>query len=301
MRRSRTYVRISGGLGNQLFQYAFGRAVSDRLNSDLVLEKKTGYENDIFNRRFKLDKLFDNITYVEDNELSSFLIDTNILSRIIRKLLLKIGANRTKYYRERQKFVFDEKIMSLPAGILYEGYWQNVQYFDSIKYGLIQSMILRDEKLLQMLTYVGIDDNAVALHLRYPHAYIDGIKHKGTDDFYITISEEYYAACIKDMLCKVPKAKFVVFSDNSEWAEKFIKSYKEDMNYVLVKNNDEIMDFKLMCSCKHFIISNSTYSWWAAYIGESDTSEIMAPLNWFKHVPLHAYGLFPNNWTLIQN
>lgn len=301
MRKSRTYIRISGGLGNQLFQYAFGRAVSDRLNSDLVLEIKSGYENDIFKRRFKLDELFDNINYVGDNEFSGFLSDTRILSRIIRKIYLFIGPNLTKYYRERQKFVFDDKAMKLSAGTFYEGYWQNFQYFDSIKLGLLQTMLLKDDKVLQMAANMGVDDNAVALHLRYPHAYVDGIKHKGTDDFYITISEEYYVSCIKDMLLKVPRAKFIVFSDNPDWAEKIIKFNNYDLNYVLVKNNDEIIDFKLMCSCRHFIISNSTYSWWAAYIGERDNSVIMAPLYWFKQVPLRALGFFPKQWTLVQN
>ena len=277
--------RLKGGLGNQMFQYAFARSLNLKYpTSKLYLEYSL--LNQERSRKLGL------IHYKISKEL--FVCDNNIFrfnNPIYNWILFKFSS--TPYYFERKVSDFDSHISSIRHGI-FDGYWQSPRYFDKYKAILSEEFtpLKLDRDISKQCDKIE-NCNSVAVHIRRTD-YLQ----KSNKSIYANCSKKYYSNCIK-FICKVlEKPEFFVFSDDYNWVKK--NQIFDGLNYNFVSNKD-FEDIFLMSKCKHFIIANSTFSWWGAYLGEKPNSIILAPTNWFNPKFKSQFQIYPKNWIKIIN
>lgn len=145
-------------------------------------------------------------------------------------------------------------------------YFQNPKYFEGY------------EEEIKQLFGEGIGYlEQVGVHVRRAANPINPSEPKYSENpFYINLSEtDYYERA----MAMFPNEKFIVFSDDPEWCK---EKWKDNSNVQVMEKGNEIEDFNLLASCKHFIIANSTFSWWAAYLCPNETKKIIAPRQWYS-------------------
>lgn len=272
-------VRLSGGLGNQMFQYAFGRAMCHKHGEKLYLDT-SAYARDR-KRDFELQKYA--IVRREGAFLQSFWYNC------IRFLEHRIGhgeklAKYLHYFREAEVFrLYD---FSHVKGY-FDGCWQNEQYLEGIAEELRQEFVYREMQLSQeqedILASIECE-SSVAIHVRRGD-YLDAECQR----IYSLPGKEYYREAIDYMIRNVEKPHFYVFSDDIEWCKENFLDFGIRMTFIDgAINRNQHEDFAMMKACKHFIIANSTFSWWASYLAIAEGKKVVAPKCWFVNDDLNA-------------
>lgn len=272
-------VKLMGGLGNQLFIYAFGRVVSCMLNKELCLDisyfdfsrpSHAVYGLHPFNIKGLVGNypFQDSTTWVLNSEGNSkvnfyenFSADIFSVDRIETPAYFN---GFYQYVREHNKLFISDDFFNDYADIIH----------DDLKYTYSLSDFAR-EIIHEMDKY-----DSILLHVRHGD-YADNI------DFGFC-SKEYYQNAIDIISSKVVNPKFYIFSDDIEWTKQNLEinyphtfvDYDEKID-VIGRGHAELL--KIMSSCKHFIIANSTYSWWAAFLGENKNKIIISPEPWFQN------------------
>lgn len=295
-------VKLYGGLGNQLFQYALGRSISNKTGYPLKLDSRSGFIDDFFKRSFSLFKFKISCEIANSNILNNrFALKKNIFGKIYRRISSSLPISLRKYYKEKKQFVFSPNIFNIKDGTYIDGYWQNLNYFEDIRDVLVNEIKIKGDTgdIFKKINKHITQSNSVAIHLRFPHAFSEGKLHKKADKKYSKVKTEYYIKAINYFMQKEQNVCFFVFSDNLEWAKKVMKSVKSNQNYIIVDTGSDIEDFELMKNCKHFIISNSTFSWWASYLSNYINKRVIYPSLWFNQKFTQPINLFPDSWTSI--
>ncbi|MCC8423979.1 alpha-1,2-fucosyltransferase [Mucilaginibacter sp. UR6-11] len=289
-------VKIIGGLGNQLFQYAFSKAIEAKANTRVyhdVEDLNNNYElrkNGLMHFNVKL-----NSATKEQIESAS-----SVFNKIIFKfsLLFKglISQKKIKYYSE-QKSMLDFGVFSDVTDLYLNGYWQSEKYFSDIE-DLIRSefeiITAPSEGNLKFIKLIN-NSNSVSLHIRRG----DYINNPSAQQIYHTCSLDYYEAAIKYIAKRVEDPVFFVFSDDMTWVKANLHS---SFKLVFVDENDgdtAYEDLRLMSKCKHNIIANSTFSWWGAWLNNHLNKIVISPKIWFKNEKKSSENLLPKSWITI--
>lgn len=285
--------RLIGGLGNQMFQYALGRYLALKNNTELKLDM-SDFET------YKLHKY----------SLDAFNIQKNVASKNeigrLKKFKRKLGrrwflhnaffTKNLKYFEEKQ-FNFDPDIMKLSGDVYLDGYWQTEKYFKDIEpiirndFSFTLPQGEKDKEISKLISGCA----AISIHIRRADYVADATANKAHG----TCPIEYYAKAVELLKEKVDNPHFFVFSDDHEWVKENIK-----INYPTVyvdHNNAETnyQDLRLMASCKHNIIANSSFSWWGAWLNANPNKIIIAPKKWFADTGRNDSDLIPSKWTRI--
>jgi hypothetical protein len=262
-------VLLSGGFGNQLFQYAAGKQLSIKYNMPLKLDLSflEAEAVDYTKRSFELNKL----------RISAEIATPEEVERVKQK-------NRGKLFkraqiRERKLFPLDIK---LNAGCDYylNGYWQSDNYFKEVEEIIRKEFVfkenLEDEYFTDLQEQIRSSDS-VSVHFRRG----DYITNKPANALFETCSPEYYQKAVDLIAKRIRQPKLFIFSDDIAWVQKY---FKTTYPTVFVDKSDILQhsDFRLMSMCKHHIIANSTYSWWAAWLNPNKEKTVIAPKKWFK-------------------
>jgi len=293
-------VRLTGGLGNQMFQYACGRAVSLHWNTCLMLDhsflEDKSYRPDFTYRDYALNAFgIDKKVSVED--LTKLGFKKAYFSPLNAKLSWKSFLHGYKYYHEKGLH-FKDEVFFLGPKLYLSGYFQSEKYFEKI------SNVIRDDFKFSpiqngqnslLLNKIQSYSNSVSLHIRRGDFLTAG---KGTVHF--TCTPEYYQKAISIIKSKMGNPYFFVFAqDDEDWARENIKF--ED-SYEFIGNNNygslSFEDLRLMSCCKNHIIANSSFSWWGAWLNPNPNKIIISPKNWLKKVP-DIPDLIPNYWIKI--
>ena len=293
-------VRLCGGLGNQMFQYAAARSLAYFLNSTLKIDSfqfKKKYISNVTNREFELNKL--NISAIQASQWEilklnqfenlqakkSFSIFSPILSVILK----------SKVIRERS-FAFDPSIFSHSGNLYLDGYWQSEKYFLGI-----QELIRREFSIRVPLSkesqifYEQIKSRtSVSLHVRRG----DYILNPETNEFHGVCSLSYYKECIDKISTLVNKPNFYIFSDDPDWAKQNLE-IKHPTTFVSSGSGKSYEEMFLMSQCNHHIIANSTFSWWGAWLNQQPNKIVLSPKKWFNRNDIDTSDLIPENWIRI--
>jgi len=283
-------INITGGLGNQLFQYAFGRALSIKNKCQLKLDISS-YQNyewhDYSLRPFSIRENFADKSDCEllKGEKVSF----------VQKIKQKIFNNKKFYYSEKD-LRFNEKYKNLANPAYISGYWQSEKYFKQVE-EIIRNefkIVIPPSKPNQKLIKKIEKENAVSLHVRRGN--YANIKH--VNKVHGTSPLSYYNDAIKVLIPKIPDPVFYIFSDDIEWAKKNLIINNETVFVDFNNNTTDFEDMRLMSMCKHHIIANSTFSWWGAWLNDSKSKIVIAPKIWFNDVNMNnqTANLIPSNW-----
>jgi hypothetical protein len=278
--RRRLVFRIAGGLGNQLFQYATGRRMALQNGLPLTLDHISGFPRDFYRRKYLLDLFNIRCEYVGDHESYATLT-----GRIRRRLQVRLNRGRPL---ERKRFVL-EGDQSLHPELLdyrvthpvyFEGYWQHEEYFRDIRDHLLEELTLREPpdaenaRLGERIASV----EAVCLHVRQlrnvPN--IPDAKPIPTAPGE-HLDSTYYQRAAERLAERVTNPHFFVFADYPNWAREHIH-LPHPVEYITHNGADkDYEDFRLMTRCRHFVLANSTFSWWAAWLGRNPDKVVIAP------------------------
>ena len=274
--------KVMGGFGNQLFCYACGYAVAKNSNRKLIIDTSQ-QDNDLF-RRVDIVQLNieydDRITFKKGN---SFL-DRAIFNKI--KLFGNVGFF-TKRIKERRCYSYQDDIFDYNKGNIYlNGYWQSYKYFEKYRAELLE-MFTPKVALKKKQPIMSSHNTRVAIHIRRGDYISIGCN----------IDLSYYDNAIKYFNNTLPdKPIYYVFSDDADFARDFIKRYP-NLEMLVVENNSvnkTIEDFYLMTSCSHFVIANSSFSWWAAWLGRNADKIVICP-----EVNFWTGDFYPTEWKKI--
>lgn len=285
-------LRLRGGLGNQMFQYASAKKISLENKENILIDDLTGFINDKeYKRKFQLDNF--SIDYQKINKniffLSIYLLRIKIYYFLKKKLKFKI----INYYDD------DDSLSDLNFKdnryIFLNGLWQNYKYFESIRKILIKEFSLKDLKI-NVDDYINNFDssNHVAVHIR---------NYDKNKKFENNLPRSYYEKAFDYFGKHLDNPVFLIFSDDILYANKITNNLK----YKVVINENkypkkEILDFNLMLQFKNFIIANSTYSWWPAYLSDYPDKKILYPnkKSDMYHSKQWNFDLnVPKDWILI--
>jgi hypothetical protein len=280
------YLRLMGGLGNQLFQYAAGRSLADKWNVELVIDDRyvrrkshhTGLALDAFNIRARL---------MGNSERQGFSEVKIRLARWFKKVIRPLG----KVFWETQ-YNFDPSMDTTPVGQLMIGFWQSEKYmYDRhqlrLDFELKAPLTEPAQKLSEVIDAV----ESVALHVRRG----DYLKDQKTNARHGLCSQSYYQSAIDLVLAEKPKAEFFVFSDDPKWVETHLQLPLQ-CTYVSASNIAAQEDLVLISGCKHQIIANSTFSWWGAWLNNNCDKIVVCPTPWFDDSTIASQDLLPANW-----
>lgn len=280
--------RLMGGLGNQMFQYAAGRALAVSNNCDLKLDV-SGYKNYTLHNGYELNLFKIQAGIATDVEISGFVKGQTRWSRFIsKKLKLK-----NKSHLIEKNFDYDPSFFEIKRPIYIDGYWQSYQYFESIESQLKLELTptTRLSGLNLTISKQMAKCNSVSLHIRRGD-YVSNLEANKTHGF---IGIEYYNKAISFIHEQVLHPHFFVFSDDIAWAR---ENLGLTINVVFINHNQgrsSFEDMRLMSLCKYNIIANSSFSWWGAWLNTNPNKIVIAPKQWFANMQ-DTSDLMPENW-----
>jgi hypothetical protein len=249
-------VRILGGLGNQMFQYAYAKTLENRgLKVKLDLSSFKKYK---LHGGYQLDKYHIDIQSAKSTTL----------------LFHKINPFKTV---KEKSLLFAETLLSLKGNKYVKGYFQTEKYFEEIRNTLLTEFVINQKLSFQsdcMAQLINDSENSCSLHIRRG----DYISDKKANSVHGTCDLGYYKKaidCINDAYLDV---RFFIFSDDISWTKENLSI--ENAQYVDV-NSIPHEDLYLMSLCTHNITANSSFSWWGAWLNKNKNKTVIAPKNWF--------------------
>jgi len=252
--------KIQGGLGNQLFQWAYGKFLSIKYKTELFLDLNF-YKYQIGNtpRDFELIK-FPNFIYNPPT------------------------PNNKKTIQISDDFNYKELSYDNNHNYYLNGYWQSEKYFKNIS-DTIKNELRPTNEILEKLNSK-IKKKSVSLHVRRTD-YID------SNGFHPTQPIEYYNNALNII---GNYNQILIFSDDISWCKNNLK-YE---NSIFIENQTSIEDLWLMSLCEHNIIANSSFSWWGAWLNNNENKKVIAPKKWFgEHANLNTDNIIPDNWIKL--
>jgi len=291
-------VKLIGGLGNQMFQYALGRRVA--LERGVPLKLDLSWFESQNKRKFELDQF--NITA----EIAS-PEDINQLLPYSRNRLLRGVYNRVEkwipyqkrfIFREQSFGNFDPHVLKVDGIRYFDGYWQSEKYFRPIEariradFTLKQPLSSADQALAAEMC---ANPHLVSIHIRRG----DYVSDYRTIQMHYVCTPDYYNAAMRLINARLKgKAFFYVFSDDPGWCRSGVDYPSE---YKIVSNGERSAAHELvvMSKCRHAIISNSSFSWWSAWLGSDSHSIVITPAKWLANTHNSTLDLIPENWIKL--
>lgn len=272
-------VRLRGGLGNQMFQYATARSLSLKTCVKLELdgsELGKGGQRALGLNYFSLP--------------TEIRVNNSVLSKYIRRL----SITRTSF-REK-KFGFDDRFKLLRSPVDLAGYFQSEKYFVEHRQDILRDFTLKAEYVenIKALSEKHIPvDSAISLHVRRG----DYTNNKNRD-LYAQLGEQYYNQAIHLIKQRTSGPHTLcVFTDDVNWVTENL-NLPQGSKIISQYTSHDIEDLMLMSQCSHHIIANSTFSWWAAWLNPSATKVVVAPRQWFgaSKSTIDTSDLIPTTW-----
>ena len=254
-------VKLQGGLGNQMFQYAFGKNISKLTNRKLILDlsflKRRDFGPDFVYRNYDLDVfLIDDVLlvdgYNDDYELIVDDFNPNVTEESITLFMNDILHKKTET-------------------IYLDGYWSSPEYFNEIDFEFKKEFLIDSFGLLENIQTT----NSVMINVRRT----DFVNN----DFHGSYGKEYILKGISKLKNQFDDLSFFIFSDDIDWC---LEHLSDIPNSTIVSHDYKGEKFSnylyLMSQCKHFIIPNSTFAWWAAYLSKHKNKKVLYPEIWLK-------------------
>lgn len=284
---------ITGGLGNQMFQYAVGYALAKKNNDS--------YKIDISHLTKDYQKA-SKVAVPREYQLNQFQISAEILptlhiqeknklqkvfGRAYRYLMMG-DLLQTKFVRDESPWEYQPELMKCAGSVYLCGFWQSWKYFDSCRDDIRKEFQIKKDALSEKAwNLIHAEGDTVGVHIRRGD-------YKLCNNWLIDAS--FYTKALKVLKEKHDEEmEIFVFCDEAGFAEQLFQEAKNVRYITASKEFSDFEEFAVLSGCKHHIISNSTFSWWAAYLGEQPCAEVIAPV--FRQWKDEYY---PDNWIKID-
>lgn len=273
-------VKYIGGLGNQMFIYAFSVALREIFRQEILVDTHY-YKSRNFHNGLEIERIFG--IHLTEAKLSDKLKMSWYFPNywIDYHLLGKLPA-RKNTIRELPGQKVNFELLGDSSDKFYDGYWQSYQYFDSCRDVILKEFtfpkISMEDKLnFELNERLNNEENSVGIHIRRGD-YLKNWKYRGLCGI------DYYQKAIAYILEHIKSPKFFLFSDDIDWVKENISPLLKGYDVTFVNWNHSINSYKdmqLMAMCKNLIIANSSFSWWAAYLNQNNPI-VVAPEKWIN-------------------
>lgn len=276
-------VDLFGGMGNQMFQYAAAYRLALAQNTELVLNTYALRHDRL--RNFSLSPY-----WINNQIVDFYLPEASALKKYIYGIPGKIH-----HFNEKVEFEFDPEIIKLRDHQHLCGYWQNPKYFEDIR-EVIQSVYsLRSPSSAFLHLQKNIRSGlSVSMHIRRGDFLGKSfVRHK-----HDVCDVKYYEDAIQHINSLI-EADYTlyIFSDDAYWSRQHFSKYNNVHFIQLPSDAEELI---LMSECRHNIIANSTFSWWAAWLNRHTDKIVIAPEPWLKNSSLPYQHLLPASWIQLK-
>ncbi len=285
-------IKLIGGLGNQMFQYALGRHLAEIHKTDLKLDissfetyKLQKYSLGAFNIQEK---------FASQNEINDLIFRKSPFLKKLMRYFTKKNLWHSPTYIKEKNLCYNYKILSMPDNIYLDGSWQSEKYFVDIAPIIHQEFSVKvpqkgkDYKLTKMI----VECNSINIHIRRN----DYVTNPITNKVHGTCHLEYYDRCVAHLADSIISPHFFIFSDDPRWVRENLK-LSFPTTYVDHNGPEKnFEDLRLMSQCKHHIIANSSFSWWGAWLSSNPNKIVMAPQKWYNDPAFNNIDLIPKNW-----
>lgn len=292
-------VKLMGGLGNQMFQYATGYRLAQLLNTQLKL--------DIYSLSGS------GICIPRDYELKHLLVTAGIATAAEIELLRRQGDKPLLRrfssisgllgrklpmpgdYREPH-FHYDPNFFVTTDNCYLDGYWQSEKYFADASADIRKEFTVRNPLVgrnLELAVRIGVTES-VSIHVRRG----DYITNPVTASFHGICSLVYYGRAIELIYERVKHPQFFVFSDDPSWVQANL-AVPLPATFITHNASSCHEDLRLMSLCRHHIIANSSFSWWGAWLNYNPEKIVVSPSRWFMNPDIDTSDLLPGSWLRI--
>jgi hypothetical protein len=290
LKKSLVTVDLIGGLGNQLFQYAIARAIAHARGGNVALNLEW------------FDAVRSASVTTRHYALAPFLLPVALVrpwyanSRALlyfNKALKRIGVRRS-YFRETDFFSFDPTALSAEPPIHLSGYWQSWKYFEGIsdllkrELGTPRNLSAASTEMLQRIKSC----DAICVHVRRG----DYVSNAAASNLHGTCGLDYYRSAMSVISAPLKNPYAFVFTDDPGWVrENFVSAVP--FTVVDINAHEQAhQDLWLMAACSHFVIANSSLSWWGAWLSTAQEKTVICPRKWFKGGDHDTSDLLPEEW-----
>lgn len=296
-------VGLMGGLGNQLFQYCTGRRLALKLGTDLALDPSFLQEDRgprITPRPYMLDRF--NITgkLMNPDEVRRF-VDGGLpgyrlaLNSVSNRFVGRRVFRRPRMFIERDKN-FEPDVLTLPDDRYLFGYFQSDRYFKDVRETVVQELTVKEpmNEANARIARKILESSSVCLHVRRG----DYITNQAANRILGVDLSDYYQEAVRIMRKRHDGCRFFIFSDEPDWVRRNL-DLGERSTIVDINPPDRAeQDLRLMSMCKHFIIANSSFSWWGAWLSTYPGKTVIAPKRWFLD-DRNVKDRCPEEWTRL--
>ena len=285
-------VKIIGGLGNQMFQYAAAKALATYHNTKVIANVSSFKSYDI--HPLRLGNLNCDCEFKTSSSIVLKALEVPYLLTIVKKIsfFLKLHVEKD--------LPFNSDFLKLKNNITLVGYFQTEKYFQSIRETLLKEFTIK----LPLNVYSKqvekniLTSNSISVHIRRG----DYLSNKEANAIHGICRKEYFTKALTLLDNKVnlsPDTKLFVFSDDIQWCKDNL-NFEYSTIFVTSDNERPEVDIHLMSKCQHNIISNSTFSWWGAWLNTNVDKIVIAPSNWFSSGSQHDHSdIIPSSWHKI--
>ena len=289
-----------GGLGNQMFQYAFGRRMALMNNTELVLDQsllldKSQPHELVTHRTFDLE-IFNLKSYSWATEDEIFAYNgspyASLQKRVIRRIKNLFSPKRLIIQKYNE---FDDEFLSIKGDVCFVGRWQSELFFRDAAAQIKKDFTISDVNNDEIRSYAARikDCEAVCLHFRRGDLITSAIYSSSIG----ALTLDYYTQAINYIRQIVVNPVFFIFSDDINWCKRNIalpeQTFYMDDSTAGKKAEGHLY---LMQQCKHFIISNSTYAWWGAWLSANENKKVIYPKDWYKDKNYYNPTMSSKSW-----
>ena len=288
-------VRIVGGMGNQLFQYAMGRRISVIHKVPLKLDV-TAFDRYYGRHKYVLGN-FNIIGDLASEEIIERLRKTKLSRGLFHSLKKRLLPYYKHHYVREKSYRYDPALSKVPKDVYLEGSWQSEKYFRDISDVIRDEFTVKhepDKKSKQIARAIGKCDS-VSVHVRRG----DYVDNGATSRIHGTCSLDYYKRAMEIIADEVRNPRIFLFSDDAEWARKHIRL---ELPTTYVDHNGverSYEDLRLMSLCRCHVTANSTFSWWGAWLSEYPDKIVITPKRWFKDSSFESPDRIPEKWLRV--
>ena len=284
-------IEASGGLGNQMFQYALYKKLE-------FMNKDVAFDTSFFRSKQNLRELEIGVFGVQYKSITdkeaACIRGYGYQDSILDKLKYKFKPSKIKTYRDVIE-KFQPEVLTMDNVYLC-GYWQSEKYFKDIRHIILKEFDFPAEikKKTEVLCEQMEKENSVSIHIRRS----DYLTEQNAKIYGNICTETYYENAIAYMDSQIDSPQYYVFTDDLAWAREY---FKEDRFSIVdeYRGKDSYTDMYLMSRCKHNIIANSSFSWWGAWLNQNPEKKVLAPKKWFHNHEKEE--IVCEDWIRIEN
>lgn len=286
-------VKIVGGLGNQMFQYALYLSLKEQFPNEQVMIDTSCFKAYSLHNGFEIDRVF-----ALDTPVASWRDILKVAYPYPNYRFWQVGKyllpKRKTMCVERKDFSYDTTVLTQGGDRYYDGYWQHEEYFYEARESIHKSFsfpAMTDNRNKEIMTRLRAT-NSVALHIRRGD-YINHPLYRGICDL------NYYKRAIGYLEKNVEPQLYCIFSNDIEWCESNLYDLllgKEVLYVDCNKGMQSFVDMQLMSLCMHNVIANSSFSWWGAWLNRNPRKVVVSPKKWLN---VESEDPIPDSWIRI--